>query len=179
MSVPISSTAGSTRRSTTPVFVTVAHPPPQKEQVYTKKKMDGTTPITTAELLTPASWCKAPQITTCLLKTAVAPVVAGNVKTQANILFDEGAQCSFISAFYSKVATDMQDTSMLTTFCQGAALKQTSSPTTPSLVILWAKPSLTLGHGQPTAITFKILQRETTSVTQIQPWDFWVCAGTQ
>jgi len=34
----------------------------------------------------------------CLLKTAVAPVIAGNVKTQANILFDKRAQRSFISA---------------------------------------------------------------------------------
>ena len=37
--------------------------------------------------------CKASQITTtCLLKTAIAPVVSGKIKTQANILFDEGAQ---------------------------------------------------------------------------------------
>ena len=35
---------------------------------------------------------------TCLLKTAVAPIIAGSIKTQANILFDEGAQRSFISA---------------------------------------------------------------------------------
>ena len=36
-------------------------------------------------------------VTTCLLKTAVAPIIAGNNKTKANILFDEGAQRSFIS----------------------------------------------------------------------------------
>ena len=49
-------------------------------------------------LLTPISPCKAPQtLSTCLLNTAVAPVIAGNIKTMANILFDEGAQRSFIS----------------------------------------------------------------------------------
>ena len=36
--------------------------------------------------------------TVCLLKTAVAPIIAGDVGRQANILFDEGAQRSFISA---------------------------------------------------------------------------------
>jgi len=30
-------------------------------------------------------------VTTCLLKTAVTPIIAGNNKTYANILFDEGA----------------------------------------------------------------------------------------
>ena len=44
---------------------------------------------------------------TCLLKTAVAPVIAGNVKTQANILFDEGAQRSFIS---EEMASELQIT---------------------------------------------------------------------
>ena len=34
-------------------------------------------------------------IATCLLKTAVAPIIAG--RTQVNIHFDEGAQHSFIS----------------------------------------------------------------------------------
>ena len=34
----------------------------------------------------------------CLLKTAIAPIIAGDVRKQANILFDEGAQRSFISA---------------------------------------------------------------------------------
>jgi len=29
-------------------------------------------------------------------KTAVAPIIAGGIKTQANILFDEGAQHLFI-----------------------------------------------------------------------------------
>ena len=49
-------------------------------------------------LLTPASACTTLQtVTTCLLKTAITPIIAGDHKTQVNILFDEGAQCSFIS----------------------------------------------------------------------------------
>ena len=36
--------------------------------------------------------------TTCLLKTAVAPVIAGLTRRLANILFNEGAQRSFILA---------------------------------------------------------------------------------
>jgi len=50
-------------------------------------------------MLVPASHHEAPQNTTCLLKTAIAtPIIAGSIKAQANILFDEGAQRSFISA---------------------------------------------------------------------------------
>jgi len=49
-------------------------------------------------LLTPTSPCATLQsVTTYQLKTAVAPIIAGNTKTNANILFDEGAQRSFIS----------------------------------------------------------------------------------
>ena len=55
-----------------------------------------TTTTDVAELLTPASSYTPQLATTCLLKTAVAPVVTGNKKTSANILFDEGAQRSFI-----------------------------------------------------------------------------------
>ena len=40
----------------------------------------------------------------CLLKTAVAPVVNGRVRRNANILFDEGAQCLFISV---QLATEL------------------------------------------------------------------------
>jgi len=49
--------------------------------------------------LTPTS-CHSPlhDNTVCLLKTAVAPIYAGDIKKQANILFDKGAQRSFISA---------------------------------------------------------------------------------
>ena len=51
-----------------------------------------------AGFLTPMSPSTALQsATSCLLKTAVAPFIAGNNKTKANILFDEGAQCSLIS----------------------------------------------------------------------------------
>ena len=72
--------------------------PTKSEEPKTEKQTDSTTPTTTAGLLTPASSCKAPKNTACLLKTAVAPVIADGVKTHANILFDEGAQRSFISA---------------------------------------------------------------------------------
>jgi len=49
--------------------------------------------------LTPVTPCTTPlSATHCLLKTAVAPIIAGNNKTNANILFGEGAQCSFISS---------------------------------------------------------------------------------
>ena len=42
---------------------------------------------------------------TCLLKTATATVSAKNIKTSANILFDEGAQRSLITA---QLATELQ-----------------------------------------------------------------------
>ena len=50
------------------------------------------------QFLTPTEHCKASDtISICLLKTAVAPITAGSIRTQANILFDDGAQRSFIS----------------------------------------------------------------------------------
>ena len=50
-------------------------------------------------MLVPTSYHEAPQNTTCLLKTAITtPIIAGNIKAQTSILFDEGAQQSFISA---------------------------------------------------------------------------------
>ena len=63
-----------------------------------KNASDDTPTTTTGGFLTPASCSEAPQAPICLLKTAVAPIVAGNTRSQANILFDEGAQRSFISA---------------------------------------------------------------------------------
>ena len=49
--------------------------------------------------LTPASHCGSfCNSAVCLLKTAVVPIIAGDVRRQAIILFDKGAQCSFISA---------------------------------------------------------------------------------
>ena len=50
-----------------------------------------------AGFLTPISPTTPQSATTCLLNTAVAPIIAGNNKTKENILFDEGAQHSFIS----------------------------------------------------------------------------------
>ena len=48
--------------------------------------------------IVPASTHKPQTFTTYLLKTATARVSTGNVKTSVNILFDEGAQRSFITA---------------------------------------------------------------------------------
>ena len=53
----------------------------------------------------PASTHKPQTLTTCLLKTAIATDSAGNAKTSANILFDEGAQRSFITA---QLAAELQ-----------------------------------------------------------------------
>ena len=59
-------------------------------------------PTTSTEvtgLLTPASpYATSQPVTTCLRKTAVAPIIVGHTKTIANILFDEGAQRSFVSS---------------------------------------------------------------------------------
>jgi len=69
------------------------------------KAVGSATPTTTAGLLTPASCCKTPKSTACLLKTAVAPIIANGIKSQANILFNEGAQRSFLSA---EMASELQ-----------------------------------------------------------------------
>ena len=74
--------------------------PPSAEPTsdkVTEKASSGSSADVTG-LLTPASPCAALHtVTTCLLKTAVAPIIAGSNRTKANILFDEGAQRSFIS----------------------------------------------------------------------------------
>ena len=94
------------------------------EIVAEKKSTPDNTPTTTAGLLTPTSCCETPQSMTCLLKTAVAPVIAGNVKTQANILFDEGAQRSFIS---EEMASELQITPTSTADIAVASFGTTSS----------------------------------------------------
>ena len=94
------------------------------EIVAEKKSTPDNAPTTTAGLLTPTSCCEAPQSMTCLLKTAVAPVIAGNIKTQANILFDEGAQRSFISA---EMASELQITPTSTADIAVASFGTTSS----------------------------------------------------
>ena len=53
--------------------------PTTTEEPQTEKHTDNTTPTTTSGLLTPASSCKAPKNTACLLKTAVAPVIADGI----------------------------------------------------------------------------------------------------
>ena len=58
--------------------------------------MLSTTP-TSANLQSNTSNLGVSKTTTCLLKTAIATVSAGGRHTKANILFDEGAQRSFVS----------------------------------------------------------------------------------
>ena len=65
-----------------------------------------------------------PQAPTCLLKTAVAPIVAANTRSQANILFDEGAQRSFISA---EMANELQISPTSTTDIAMASFGTTSA----------------------------------------------------
>ena len=52
---------------------------------------------TSVNLRSNASNQGVPKTTTCLLKTAIATVSAGGGYTKPNILFDEGAQRSFVS----------------------------------------------------------------------------------
>ena len=80
---------------------TLCNSEPPSAEPTRDKTTDNNSPSSSADvtqMLTPASACTTSQtVTTCLLKTAVAPIIAGNNKTKANILFDEGAQRSFIS----------------------------------------------------------------------------------
>jgi len=77
---------GSVRRDTTPAFTIVNQPMLQREQ-----KPEVRTPTSTAGLITPASHCNTSENnTTCLFETAVRI-----------ILFNEGAQFSFISVAMS------------------------------------------------------------------------------
>lgn len=55
--------------------------------------------------IVPASTHKPQTFTTCLLKMAIATVSAENIRTSANILFDEGAQRSFIT---TQLAAELQ-----------------------------------------------------------------------
>ena len=85
---------------------------------------DTLTVPTTAGLLTSTSESSYPQDSiTCLLKTAVAPIIAGHIRKRANILFDEGAQRSFISA---AMATKL---GLQPTITQGMALASFGSTT--------------------------------------------------
>jgi len=50
-----------------------------------------TTPVSLGSFLTPASQGNLHATPVCLLKTAVAPVVNGRTRMNANILYNEGA----------------------------------------------------------------------------------------
>jgi len=75
------------------------HTQPSNRDKTTDEKPPVSKPSTeVAGLLTPVSPSTVSHsVTTYLLKTAVAPIIAGNNKTNANFLFDEGAQRLFIS----------------------------------------------------------------------------------
>ena len=70
------------------------------------------TPVSLGSFLTPALHSNLHAMPVCLLKTAVAPVVNGHTRIHANILFDEGAQRTFIS---TQLAAKLQVTPMTTT----------------------------------------------------------------
>ena len=76
-------------------------PTDTSEGVQNEQNAAVTTPketVPTSGFLTTTSQCEVSENSpTCLLKTAVAPIIANGFRTQANILFDEGAQRSFIS----------------------------------------------------------------------------------
>ena len=81
--------------STTPVAAqTVATEPVQLE---TTTAATTTTTTVTAAIVPPEPATTVPTNSICLLKTAVAQVDVNGVRVEANVLFDEGAQRSFIS----------------------------------------------------------------------------------
>ena len=69
-------------------------PKPNEREGDDHKNQDNPTPVVRTTL-TPAS--PPHDNTICLLKTAVAPVSVGDVKKQANILFDKGAYNALLS----------------------------------------------------------------------------------
>ena len=75
---------------------TVTAPKPSDTN-KTETTSDSTTTVTAA-IIPPECTTKSPTSSICLLKTAVAPVCVNGRRTEANILFDEGAQRSFMSS---------------------------------------------------------------------------------
>ena len=69
----------------------VTHPPATPQ--HTLPPTTTATPVSLGSFLIPASHHTTP---ICLLKTAIAPVISSDASMNANILFDEGAQRSFI-----------------------------------------------------------------------------------
>ena len=65
----------------------------------------------TATIIPPEPTITLPINTVCLLKTAVTQVNAGGLQTEASILFDEGAQRSFVS---DKLAKELKISPQLT-----------------------------------------------------------------
>lgn len=81
----------------------------------------------TATIISPKSVTKLPANPTCLLKTTIAQVSANGAQAEANILFDEGVQRSFMSEKLAKtlrILPLVTESVNLSTF--GAELSSTS-----------------------------------------------------
>ena len=76
---------------------------PTTTQLQPATSVPSATPV--SSFVIPASHNTPKVSPICLLKTAVAPVVNGHMRMNANILFDEGAQRSFMSV---QLATELQ-----------------------------------------------------------------------
>ena len=76
---------------------------PTTTQLQPAMSVPSATPV--SSFVIPASHNTPKVSPICLLKTAVAPVVNGHMRMNANILFDEGAQRSFMSV---QLATELQ-----------------------------------------------------------------------
>ena len=85
--------------------------PPNHQPVTTQAAVTPV-PVSLGSFLTPALHSNLHATSVCLLKIAVAPVVNGHTKIHANILFDEGAQRTFIS---TQLAAELQVTPTSTT----------------------------------------------------------------
>ena len=76
---------------------------PTTTQLQPATPVPSATPV--SSFVIPASHNTPKVSPICLLKTAIAPVVNGHMRMNANILFDEGAQRSFMSV---QLATELQ-----------------------------------------------------------------------
>ncbi|XP_065884078.1 uncharacterized protein [Dysidea avara] len=91
----------------TAAFVVGSKPPRTNKsqdkgpQTFSVPQQNPTTATPVSSYFTPAS----NRSSVCLLKTAIAPVISGGTRINANILFDEGAQKSFIC---SELASKLQ-----------------------------------------------------------------------
>ncbi len=81
------------RKHHTSICTPVADPAENKDASQGSTAENNTTTLST---LTPSNR-EPPRNRVCLLKTAIATVTTTDSETEANILFDEGSQCSFLT----------------------------------------------------------------------------------